>query len=98
MNGKIGFTNEGIEYDLKVSEFVKNCPCSFCGRKSTARVRSSDSPKTFTATYVTVIASCDDHHSELKKYINPEGEKSELLYFDPNIKMFKITRDEWEIN
>ena len=92
---------EEIEYDLKVGEFVKDCPCSFCGRKSTARIRISNSPKTFTATYVKVIGSCDKHHSELKKLVTicDEFPPCHLQnHLESNVKMFTVTRDEWEMD
>ena len=61
----------------------------------------TQTPKTFTATFVKVIASCDEHHSELKKCVTicQKFSPSHLVnHLESNIKIFTITRDEWEID
>ena len=88
------FTLQEIEYDLKVAEFVKNCPCSWCGKKSTARIRTSESKKTIDADSITVIASCDNHHLDLAEIANIMNGNAPEKFFP--IKTWTISREQWE--
>jgi hypothetical protein len=90
----IPLTSQEIEYDLKVADFVKNCPCSWCGKKSTARIRTSESKKTIDADSITVIASCDNHHLDLAEIANIMFGNAPEKFFP--IKTWTISREQWE--
>ncbi|MCA9813425.1 MAG: hypothetical protein KC483_11295 [Nitrosarchaeum sp.] len=50
---------------LSDAKIVKNSPCSFCGKKSTARIRLYNDMDADKATKLEVIGSCDIHHKNL---------------------------------
>ncbi len=53
------------ERELTHSKLARDSPCGWCGKKSTARFRQYTSEE---CTEVYVIASCNNHIKDLRKY------------------------------